>query len=116
MVDVLDDRASSIRLEPPAIEDEGAEFWVRRGAIVEYYQVKRQYGSEGRWTIASLNSRGVLPFFSDKLNDPSTACVFASTQAASQLDELTGRARGASSWQEYQRDFLTSSAVQTSFA
>ena len=115
MADVVDERANAIRLEPPAVEDEGAEFWVRRGALLEYHQVKRQYGTEGRWTIASLKARGVLQFFSEKLKDPTTACVFTSTQAAFQLDELTDRARRASSWTEYERDFLTSSAVQTSF-
>lgn len=115
MADVMDERVNAIRLEPPAVEDEGAEFWVRRGSLLEYHQVKRQYGSEGRWTIASLRSRGVLQFFSEKLKDPSTACVFTSTHAAFQLDDLTDRARRASSWQEYERDFLTSSAIQTSF-
>jgi hypothetical protein len=115
MADVMDERASAIRLEPPAVEDEGAEFWVRRGSGLEYHQVKRQYGTEGRWTIASLKARGVLQFFSEKLKDPSTACVFTSTHAAFQLDELTDRARRASSWHEYERDFLTSSAIQTSF-
>lgn len=115
MADVMDERASAIRLEPPAVEDEGAEFWVRRGSRLEYHQVKRQYGTEGRWTIASLKARGVLQFFSEKLKGPSTACVFTSTHAAFQLDDLTDRARRASSWQEYERDFLTSSAIQTSF-
>jgi hypothetical protein len=115
MADVVDERASAIRLEPPAGEDEGAEFWVRRGSGLEYHQVKRQYGTEGRWTIASLKARGVLQFFSEKLKDPATACVFTSTHAAFQLGELTDRARRASSWHEYERDFLTSSAIQTSF-
>ena len=67
MADVMDERASAIRLEPPAVEDEGAEFWVRRGSGLEYHQVKRQYGTEGRWTIASLKARGVLQFFSEKM-------------------------------------------------
>jgi hypothetical protein len=115
MADVMDERASAIRLEPPAVEDEGAEFWVRRGSRLEYHQVKRQYGTEGRWTIASLKARGVLQFFSEKLKDPSTACVFTSTHAAFQLDDLTDRARRASSWQEYERDFLSSGAIKTSF-
>jgi hypothetical protein len=115
MADVLDERVNAIRLEPPAVADEGAEFWVRRGSVVEYHQVKRQYGTEGRWTIASLKARSVLQFFSEKLKDPSAACVFTSTHAAFQLDELTDRARSASSWQEYERDFLTSAALQTSF-
>ena len=60
MADVMDERADTIRLEPPAVEDEGAEFWVRRGSLLVYHQVKRQYGTEGRWTIGSLKGRGVF--------------------------------------------------------
>lgn len=115
MADVMDERSSAIRLEPPAAEDEGAEFWVRRDSLVEYHQVKRQYGAEGRWTIASLQGRGVLPYFSEKLKDPSATCVFTSTHAAFQFEELADRARRAASWEEYDRDFLASSAVGTSF-
>jgi hypothetical protein len=115
MAEVMDEHASSIRLEPPGVEDEGAEFWMRHGSLVEYHQVKRQYGTEGRWTIASLKARGVLQYFSEKLKDPTTACVFASTHAAYQLDELTDRARRAASWEEYDRDFLKSPAIRTSF-
>lgn len=95
MADVMDERADTIRLEPPAVEDEGAEFWVRRGSLLEYHQVKRQYGTEGRWTIGSLKGRGVLQYFSEKLTDPSNACVFISTHAAFQLGEVTDRARRA---------------------
>jgi hypothetical protein len=115
MAEVMDERANAIRLEPPGVEDEGAEFWVRHGSDVEYHQVKRQHGTEGRWTIASLEGRGVLPYFFKKLNDPSAACVFTSTHAAFQLEELADRARRAASWGEFDRDFLASSAVRTSF-
>ena len=65
MADVVDERANAIRLEPPAVEDEGAEFWVRRGALLEYHQVKRQYGTEGRWTIASLKARRLAVLFGE---------------------------------------------------
>src|SRR6266568_7986133 len=113
MADVIDERATAMRLEPSSVEDEGAEFWVRRDSLVEYHQVKRQYGAEGRWTIASLKARGVLSYFSEKLKDPSTACVFTSTHAAYQLDELADRARRAPSWEDFDRDFLASAAIRT---
>ena len=115
MADVMDERATAIRLEPPGVEGEGAEFWVRRNSTIEYHQVKRQYGTEGRWTISSLNTRGVLPHFSKKLQDLSAVCVFGSTHAAYELDELADRARSAASWDEYDRDFLKGSKIRTSF-
>jgi hypothetical protein len=115
MAEVLDERADSIRLEPPGEDGDGAEFWLRREAAYEYHQVKRQHGAEGRWTVASLNDRRVLPRFFEKLNDPSATCAFVSTHSAYQLDELSDRARRAASWAEYDRDFLKSSSVRTSF-
>jgi hypothetical protein len=115
MAEVLDERADSIRLEPPGEDGDGAEFWVRRGTSYEYHQVKRQHGAEGRWTVAGLNDRRVLPRFFEKLNDPSAVCAFVSTHSAYQLDELSDRARRAASWAEFDRDFLKSSSVRTSF-
>jgi hypothetical protein len=88
---------------------------VRHGSKVQEHQDKTHHGTEGRWTIASVKARGVLPYFSEKLKDPSAACVFTSTHAAFQLEELADRARRAASWDEYDRDFLASSAVRTSF-
>lgn len=115
MAEVLDERADAIRLEPPGEEGAGVEFWVRRGAYSKYHQVKRQHGAEGRWTIASLGEKRTLSHFFDKLDDPASQCVFASTHSAFQLDELADRARSASSWQEYEREFLKSEKVKTAF-
>ena len=46
MIDVMDERANAIRLEPPGAEGEGIEFWVRRGDKREYHQVKRQHSAK----------------------------------------------------------------------
>jgi hypothetical protein len=48
MIDVLDEEADAIRLEPPGVEGEGIEFWVRRGEARAYHQVKRQHSASGR--------------------------------------------------------------------
>ena len=58
MVDILDDRADAIRIEPPGIEGEGVEFWLRKGSVYEYHQVKRQHSASGRWTLADLAAQG----------------------------------------------------------
>ena len=63
MIDVMDERADAIRLEPPGAEGEGVEFWVRRGDRREYHQVKRQHSVRGSWTLTDLGSRGVLTHF-----------------------------------------------------
>jgi hypothetical protein len=115
LTDVMDERADAIRLEPPGAEGAGVEFWLRRGATHEYHQVKRQRGAEGRWTIGSLDEKGTLSHFFNKLNDPAAECVFISTHSAYQLDELADRARRAASWQEYEREFLKSGKTKTSF-
>jgi hypothetical protein len=108
MAEVMEERAESIRLEPPGKEGEGAEFWLRKGDITEYHQVKRQYGRYGRWNLAELEAkpRKVLSHFFDKLNDSDAWCVFVSTQAAYQLDELSNRARGSTCFEEFDQVFL----------
>jgi hypothetical protein len=116
MLDVMDERADSLRLEPPGKEGEGVEFWVRRGEIREYHQVKRQHGAEGRWTLKELGSRTVLSSFQDKLNDPAALCTFVSSHAASQLGELAERSRGAESWQEFEQEFLSAQLQSQAFA
>src|SRR5215831_10080840 len=115
MVDILDERAEAIRLEPPGIEGEGVEFWLQKGSVREYHQVKRQQSAEGRWTLATLAAKGVLSHFWEKLHDPSAQCVFVSTHAAFQLEELADRARRAASWEEFQQVFLHSESQAMAF-
>ena len=66
MIDVMDERADAIRLEPPGAEGEGIEFWVRRGDRREYHQVKRQHSASGRWTLADLGHEQCIGPFSGK--------------------------------------------------
>lgn len=116
MLDVMEDHADSIRLEPPGEEGEGVEFWIRRGSVRDYHQVKRQHGAEGRWTLKELGSRMVLSSFQNKLNDPEALCTLVSSHAASQLGELAERARGAESWEEFDQEFLASQRQSRDFA
>ena len=51
LLDVMDERADSIWLEPPEPEGQGFEFWFTKQGIREYHQVKRQH-STGHWTHA----------------------------------------------------------------
>jgi hypothetical protein len=108
MVEVMDEKADSIRLEPPGEEGEGVEFWVSRENRREYHQVKRQQ-SKGSWTLSNLKSKGVLPNFWEKLKVPTATCVFISSDRAFQLDELADRARRSASFQEFEHEFLKAS-------
>ena len=103
LLDVLDERADSIRLEPPGPEEQGFEFWITKQGIREYHQAKRQHPS-GHWTLYTLAEEGVLTNFITRLQDPLVRCVFVSGNAAGQLEELSDRARRSASWGGIQRN------------
>lgn len=106
MAEILEERADSIRLEPPGAEGDGVEFWVSTEGQRDYHQVKRQEGTRGHWTLNELGNRGVLSAFWDKLADPVASCVFTSADGARDLDELADRAWRAASLEEFEREFL----------
>ncbi len=115
LIDVMEEKANSIRLEPPGDEGDGIEFWLRKEEWLECHQVKRQQSKRGDWTLADLNNNQVLAYFWEKLLNPKSSCHFVSTQAASSLDELTDRARRASSWNDFQVNFLGKSTHAANF-
>ena len=115
MVDVMDEQADSIRLEPPGVEGEGVEFWIQRGDVREYHQVKRQHSASGRWTLKDLGHGHVLAHFWEKLREPKASCIFVSFHAAYQLAELAERAKGAASWEEFDQVFLKSDIQSGAF-
>ena len=79
--DVLEEHATSIRLEPPGEAGDGVEFWIRYEDRTVYHQCKRQRTGQGHWTLAALHSAGVLRAFLGKLANPAVHCEFASTHA-----------------------------------
>ena len=114
LLDVMDEKASSIRLEPPGPEEQGFEFWVTKQGVREYHQVKRQHPS-GHWTLHTLAQEGVLTNFTTRLQDPSIHCVFVSGNSAGQLDELSDRARRSASWEEFNETFLRAAEWRKNF-
>lgn len=106
MIDVIDEKADSIRLETPG--EDAFEFFVRRKGKLEYHQVKRQKTGLGHWTLSALENKQiqVLSDFWRSLSNPDISCVFVSTQDADQLGELAQRALSAASWTEFEHDFL----------
>ena len=115
MAKVLNGEAESISLEPVGDDDQGVEFTVTRPAAIEYHQVKRQRTGRGYWSLRALQTEGVLEHFYRKLNVQTAETVFVSTHAAHPLDELTDRARAASSWEEFESWYLASDEWSKNF-
>lgn len=115
MLDVMDEKADSIRLEPPDLEGQGFEFRATKQSIQEYHQVKRQR-SIGHWTLNALKREGVLTNFLAKLHtDPMVHCVFVSAISAGQLAELAERARRSADWEEFNTEFIDTDQMRTDF-
>ena len=105
MVEVLNETASSIRLEP--LDAKGVEFWLRRKDKLEFHQVKRQTSSSGYWTLSKLSNEHVLQNFYKILRvNEKSICVFISTQDVHILTEMVDRARRAISIEEFNQEFL----------
>ena len=114
MLDVIDELADSIRLEPPGPEGEGVEFRISQGDKRVYHQVKRQ-NTNGRWTLSDLGQGTVLSQFAEKLTDPNASCFFLSGNDAYQVHELSDRARSSISWEEYDSVFLRAADKKKDF-
>ena len=114
LLDVMDEKADSIRLEPLGPDAQGFEFWITKQGIREYHQVKRQH-TIGHWTLHTLAGEGVLNNFITRLQDPSVCCVFVSGNSAGQLDELSDRARRSASWEEFDGVFLSADQWKKNF-
>lgn len=106
MLDVMDEKADSISLEPLGID--GIEFFLRRKDKLEYHQVKRQRSGRGRWTLSALQDQQVqvLSDFWKSLSNPDVSCIFISTQDADELQRLAMDAKDAASWTEFEQNYL----------
>lgn len=55
-VQVMAEEADFIHLEPVGEDGEGCEFTLRRGAVTEFHQVKRQHAHAGDCVVAGVVS------------------------------------------------------------
>ncbi len=108
MLRVMRGEAESIHLEPAGDEGKGIEFTIHNSLGDEHHQVKRQLTGKGVWSLASLASQDVLSNFYQKLQDPHSSCIFTSTHAAHPLDELESRAKHSISWEDFEKNFISS--------
>jgi len=116
LIDVMAEKAQSLRIEPPGFIGEGVEFILRRAERVEHHQVKRQQSGSDRWTLDALNRRGVLSTFRDKLAFEDNWCIFVSMLDAAELREMADRARASQSFQEFEGEFLKAKGWRLSFS
>jgi len=100
---MLHGETDSIRLEEPGLDE--AEFVVVKGPRREFHQVKRRHPN-GKWSLATLRSEGVLQAMGRRLANSADWFVFASSSDAPELSDLCGTAGGAASFGEFQRVFL----------
>lgn len=106
VLDVLSERADSIRFEVPGEEGRGMEFVVRSSDGDTWHQVKRQH-YQGHWSPSSLEAEGVLAAIGTRLRAGNRA-VFVSMSSTGSLLELLERSDAAASFKEFQEKFLNS--------
>lgn len=111
---VLAGEATAIHLEGPNAEI-GFEFSLHTSGGVEYHQVKRQRGGEGRWSLAALETALVLGSFRERLLSPEAVCVFASAHAAHPLDELIDEAAKTTSWSSFEQELSSRLILKGNF-
>ena len=116
MMRVMRGEADSIHLEPAGDAGKGIEFTVYGSFGTEHHQVKRQLTGKGVWSLGELDSRRVLSNFYQKLQDPHSSCVFTSSHAAHPLDELGNRAKDSSSWEDFQKNFISTDSWTDNFS
>ena len=115
MIDIMNERADSMQLDPLGKEGDGAEFWLQKGEMKEYHQIKRQHSKQGNWSLADLERERILTRFVEKIQlSENSYCVFVSIQDAMQLRVLAERAQKAASLEEFKKEFLEAGNLKKS--
>ena len=97
ITDMLEGRASQIRLEPPGVAGTGIEFTLDIEGVTWGEQTKSETSN---WTINSLIRKGVLGAAKAQI-DQGRHYRFVASSSANYLGTLTDRARGSESFAEY---------------
>jgi hypothetical protein len=102
LLDVVGDKAESLRFEGISASFKGFEFAVRKRGVTEWHQTKIN-NPNGNWTLAALNREGVLRAFKERLSENDKYyCIFVSQDPAKDIGSLTEKAKIASTVQEYE--------------
>lgn len=102
LLQILKGEAQNITLELLGNEWQGVEFKLETNNTFEYHQVKRQNGSDGRWTIADLAGKSVLSTAKSVISsDDSVIFKFISQDSVANLPELNHRASETGSYDKF---------------
>ena len=103
LVRILHGETESIRIEVPGLDT--AEFVVSTGKHREFHRVKRNH-SNGKWSLASLRSDGLLRSIADYLVGNDDRFALVSGSEARELLDLCCAAVDAESVEEFEKSFL----------
>jgi hypothetical protein len=112
LIDILDERAESIFVEPTFESGDGIDFILVRKGISERHQVKRQTTKGLGWSTASLRAVGVLHNIPSKITGDHNEFHFVSTMGAPVLSELSENSRQATDLSSFKNKFLAASKRQ----
>src|SRR5581483_9889182 len=104
----------SIQVEPPGEGGSGVEFLLRREAVAEAHQVKRQPGNMSNWTINRLDAEGVLAAAVTHISGR-RELHFVSTVPARLVDELSDRARRSDDFRAFVNTDLEGNELSDAF-
>jgi hypothetical protein len=113
IIDLLEGRASALRIEVPGDDGIGSEFRLTVDGVAQWHQAKRQLAG-GQWTISALCNHGVIAPWQAILAR-GDRCMFVSGTGADELRELADRAENAADWTEFNAAFLEAADQQTRF-
>lgn len=121
ILDLIDGLHDRIIVEPIGEEADGIEFCLFTGTAREYHSVKRRE-TKGNWTTARLTTknrqtgRSIVGDLFEKLTEyPTATAMFASGTSASELQEITDRARIASDGQNFVADLAGNQQLSGAF-
>ena len=111
LVELVAGRATKIEIECLGDDQRGTELWVTRpDRTREAHQCKRENGSEGRWSVATLERKRIISNARFQLHrDPAHRFVFVSCDKAPHLADLCERAARYENPSEFRAHSVTTS-------
>lgn len=114
LLEIVAGRGVSIQVERPGEGGWGVEFLLRREAVTEAHQVKRQPGNLSSWTINRLDAEGVLAAAATHIAG-GDEFHFVSTVPARLVDELSDRARRSDDFRAFVNTDLQGAELSDAF-